>query len=111
MEKYSLLISILSFIVAFVALFFTHIRPAKIKLLVGNHCKVYYCDYDEKKYSFSIYIPIDFLNITNKTGTVLKTAIVLYNKNQQSERYFMLQKQFEKLDIVERKWVYDEMAH
>jgi hypothetical protein len=111
MEEYTLIISLLSFIVALTTLFFTHIKPPKIKLLIGNSCKIYYNDYDGEKHGFGIYLPTDFLNTSNKTGTVLKTAIVLHSKNQPSERYFMIQKQFSKLDVTTNKWVYDEMAH
>jgi hypothetical protein len=106
-----LTISIIGLLFSFFTLYFNFIKPARIRLLVGNTCTLYYADYIESKKGFGIYLPIDFTNTSNRTGIIIKTAIVLYNKNHPKERFLMQQKQFSKLDTVQNKWVYDEMAH
>lgn len=99
-------------LIAFTTLYFNFIKPAKIKILVSNKCKLYYSDFgNNNDYGVGFYLPIDFVNISNKTGIIVNTAIVFHNKNHTTERFLIQQKEFAKLDTEQKQWTFDEVAH
>jgi len=107
-----IIISVISLIIALITLYYNFIRPAKIKLIMGNTCQLYYLDYStNNNYGLGVYLPIDFVNISNKTGIVSKTAILLYNKKQDKEHFLMQQRNFSTVDTSQKKMVNNEFAH
>lgn len=108
----TIFISGMSLLISFITLYFNYIKYPKVRICLGDSCKIYYADYvDGGRHGGGIYLPVDFVNSTNKTAVIIKTAIVLYNKQNSNNRYFMKQSQFSKLDINKNLWVYDELAH
>ncbi len=92
-------------------MYFNIIRPADIEVLIGNKIKTYYHDFNDKNHGTGFYLPIDFVNTSNRAGTVIKTAIVFHKKSEPSELFLMQQESFSKFDSNSSKWIFDEMAH
>jgi hypothetical protein len=106
----SLLISILSLIVAGASLYFSQLRKAKIGALVGPEILIYHHDY-EHGVSTGFIVPVSFLNNSPSTGTILKAAICIYKHGCEDERYFIQWLKFDVLDESTFTWRHEEDCH
>lgn len=106
----SLLISVLSLIIAGLALYLSQLRKAKIDALIGPQISIYHHDY-EVGISTGLVIPVSFLNNSPSTGTVLKAAICIYKHGCEDEKYFIQWQKFQILDEINIKWVNEEDSH
>jgi len=106
----SLIISIFSLLVAGAALYFSHLRKADIKAVLGPQIDVYHHDY-EAGVSTGFIIPVSFVNDSPSTGTVIKAAISIHEKGCEDERFFMQWLKFDYSDEKSGKWEHEEDAH
>lgn len=110
MNDVTLGISILSVVIAALALYFSQLRKAKIKSILGPQIEIYHHDYEHGT-STGFVIPISLINDSPSTGTVIKAAISICQKGMEDERFFLQWQKFEVLDEVNRKWMHDSDAH
>lgn len=110
MATVSLIVSLLSLIIAGAALYFSQLRKATIGALIGPEISIYHHDYAQG-FSTGIIIPVSFLNNSPSTGTILKSAICIYRHGCEDEKYFI---QWQKFDLLEEKnnqWEHEEDCH
>lgn len=106
----SLIISILSIVIAGAALYFSQLRKAKINAVLGSQIDIYHHDYIAG-ISTGFVIPVSFVNDSPSTGTILKVAFSLCQKGCEDERYFMQWHKFDYLDEKTDRWGHEEDAH
>lgn len=106
----SLIISVFSLLVASAALYFSQLRKANIKAILGPQIDIYHHDYAVGG-STGFIIPVSFINDSPSTGTIIKAGISIYEKGCEDERFFMQWLKFEVLDEKTVKWEHEEDAH
>jgi hypothetical protein len=110
MSSIALFISILGFLVSATTLFLTQFRPPHIGTIVGPAIKLYY----PSDGGFGIYVPVTFVNTSQKTGGVLRCGITMYSKAAPDTKYYMECRYFMKLESTTsstQKFLYDDYAH
>lgn len=106
----SITISFLSLAVGGLALYFSQLRKAKIQSLVGPQIDIYHHDY-ETGGSTGFIVPVSFLNNTPSTGTVIKASIVISQRGNDEERFYMQWQKFDFLNEESGKWDHESDAH
>lgn len=110
MEIIAIIIAVAGAAISIATFYFTHLQAPKLLSLSGPFIKVYYADYASSG-SFGLYLPVTFMNKSAKTGIIINTAIRLYKEDLADQSYFMQWREFSKLDIKEKAWVFEEIAH
>ena len=110
MEVASIIISILSFIVAGSALYFSQLKKAKIIPIVGPQITIYHHDY-ESGMSTGFIIPTSFLNDSPSTGNVIRTSFSIQKSDKSEEAYYMQWQKFEVSNDETGKWDHESDAH
>ncbi|QNF20179.1 hypothetical protein FT688_07970 [Aeromonas hydrophila] len=106
----SLIISLLSFFISLATIYFSFIRPSKIKVSIGPHFKFYHQEYN-KGMSTGFYIPVTFFNTSNRSSVIQKTAIEIYRQTTQQKRFFIHGSNYSELNSADNKWKNKEMAY
>jgi hypothetical protein len=106
----SIIISILSLIVAGSALYFSQLKKAKITPIVGPQISVYHHDY-ESGMSTGFIIPTSFLNDAPSTGNIIRTSFSIQKSDKSEEAYYMQWQKFEIYNDEKYKWDHESDAH
>ncbi|WP_010245346.1 hypothetical protein [Acetivibrio cellulolyticus] len=102
------IISIIGLVVAIITFILTFVRPAKLICKVGPYIKVHYTDFDKGRV-LGLYIPVTFINTSNRIGVITKSAISITRTDSPDSNYYTPWKNFSKVDG--NKFVVDEISH
>ena len=103
----SLIISIISLLVAAATLFMNLFRAAKITLYAGPTGTLGYTPGG----GFGVVLPATFTNHGARLGAVLRSGVTLWKKDSPQDRYFMQWNAFVKQNFETNQWTPDEAAH
>jgi len=104
MQDAALIISVVSLLVACVALFVRGLQGATIGLQAGS--TVGFCRFDE---GFEIYVPATFFNTAQRLGVVTRCSLVVWAPGVEPV-YYIEWTEFRKQDHSDNRWVRDEFA-
>jgi hypothetical protein len=105
--EFSMIISIVSLLIALTTLVFSQLRRAKITAFLGPYITLGYPTVG----GFSMNIPVTFSNHGVMTGSVFRAAVTLHRRDAPNARYFMQWDSYLKLDMPANRWLNDEIAH
>src|SRR2546423_384424 len=103
----STIISLVSLLIAAGTFFLTQLRAPRITAYFGPNATLGY----PATGGFSLAVPVTFTNHGSRTGAVLRSAAILWQKEWPQERYFMQWDSFVKEDFTTSRWATDEVAH
>jgi hypothetical protein len=86
-------ISFLSLLIAVGTLFLSQLGAPSISPVIGPEILVYY----PPDGGFGLYVPSTFLNDAPRTGTIIRTAIMLFRASTPEERFYMQWRGFSSL--------------
>jgi len=109
LQYISLGVSIISLLIAGAALYFSQLRRARIKVILGPEIEIYHHDYEHGT-STGFIVPVSFLNDTPSAGNVMKSAVVLTKNGFEEERFYMQSLKFDALNEGSGKWEHEEDA-
>jgi hypothetical protein len=101
-----IIISSLSFVIAFLAFYFAQLRPPKLQFHFGHQFLIYY----PRDGGFGIYMPITVTNTSINSGIVSSCALVI-SKEGSSEYCFFDWAGFGKRDEDTGGWKFEQAAH
>jgi len=105
------LLSVVSIVVAFYALYFTQMNPAKLSSIIGPEMQVCYTDYQNGDEGLGILLPVTFANSGARTGIVVRASLLLYRKDTPNQRFYLQWDHFEKLYFDKNVWAPEDTSH
>jgi hypothetical protein len=107
MSNTALITSVLSLLVAALALFLTQFRPPRISLITGSTVGL---NYQKNGEGWSLYVPITFSNSAHAPGLINRCSLVLMPPNAGQTVHYIEWTEFRKRDEDKGRYVRDEFA-
>lgn len=96
----SLLMASISLILSFITIYFTFLRPAKLKTFVGPFMII-----SRHKDNFAFSIATTIANHSNQTGVIKRCTLVVTHNDTPQQNYHMLWSFFRKLNTDGSTWI------
>lgn len=100
MNNLSWILAVISIILSIITLYYSFLRPAKLKIYIGPYLII-----SKQDSYFAFNVPFTFANKSNQTGVIQRCSMIITRIQKPQANYFMLWKTFRKLNANGDSWI------